>query len=141
MYCMVALMTSCDNDIVSIATKEVPDNGWAEKYDLSFDLSSIEGGQLYIRIEHAESYGYENIYLKSTILSDTDTLSSDVYSIPLMTDKGQWVGSTSNDLLSVDHLYPFQPLPSGATSIQIQQYSRAFLLKDIEKVSLLVKKQ
>lgn len=139
---MAALMTSCgDKDVVTIITQDIADNGWSEQEILSFDCTKLSSGPLYIRIEHGESYGYENLYLKSTILRNADTLASDIFSIPLMTNQGQWLGdNTSNDFLRVDHLFPTQPLPSGATSLQVQQYSRSFLLKDIEQVSLLVKK-
>ena len=138
--CM-ALIGCGENDVVSIITEEIPDVGWSEDYNLSFDYNKPSEGSLYIRIEHTESYGYENLYVKSTTFKGTDTLNSEIFSVPLMNQRGQWLGSASNGLLSVDHLYPPQSLSDGATSIQIQQYSRAFLLNDIEKVSLLVKKQ
>lgn len=138
---MALLMIGCgEHDVVSITTEDIPDVGWSEDYNLSFDNIKSDKGPLYIRISHTETYGYENLYVKGTTLNGADTLSSEVFSIPLMNDKGQWIGSDSNGLLSVDHLYPSQPLSDDVTSIQIQQYSRAFLLNDIEQVSLLVKK-
>ncbi len=140
--CMALLITSCgEQDVVSIKTENIPDVGWSEDHNLSFDYVKSDGGPLYIRVEHKETYGYENLYVKSTTQNGADTLTSEVFSIPLMTDKGQWIGNLSDGVLSVDHLYPSQPLPDDVTSIQIQQYSRAFILNDIEKVSLLVKKQ
>jgi len=140
--CITACLLGCgERDILFISSHDISDNGWSENHKLTFDDIPMEDGQVYIRIEHSKSYGYENLYLKAFSIQNRDTLDRDIFSINLMNEQGQWLGTSIDDgLLAVDYRYDGDSRWSGPVTLDLQQYSRAFLLKGIEKISILVKK-
>ena len=106
----------------------------AEFNDLDESHNSIN---VSLRLKYLHDFPYENIYLRTTIISQNDTIVKEVKSFELQNEVGQWKGKKVGNGYSIK--YPL--INSSKTSnlrIEVEQYSRDQILMGIESAEIII---
>lgn len=133
---------SCQNTDISYSEKiDLSFEGWTQDHHLVFDdLNVADNEELSIRITHSNNYKFENIYLKVEAFQDTSLVYTDIFSIPLTNDQGQWLGASKGDSRLAEMALAESLRTLKTSRILVSQYSREPVLKGIEQIELLVQK-
>lgn len=130
------MLLSCRPQSVYSHYEAIPEKGWASEQTLTYEYTIDDTTALYqvlLHIRHTENYAYQNLWL----FVDNDTMD-----ITLADERGNWIGSGRNGILSLPVLYQDSvQLTAGKHEIHIQQGMRETLLTGIKDVGVEIKKQ
>ncbi len=102
LLCMVmALLSSCNKDVVYSEYKKFEDEQWFAKDKAVFDLDITDTqtlNNISLMIRHAESYPYNNIFLFVTTKYPDGKVLTDTMEVVLANSKGEWLGSGVGDI-------------------------------------------
>ena len=116
------------------------DSDWeSDRYLLFNNIPAVQGAEYFIEVSHREDYGFENIYLNAILVANSDTIENRIFSIPLMTPDGIWIGQRNKGNYLVRHQLPEISFDEySSIDMNISQYSRESTLKGVEEITLSV---
>ena len=138
-----SLCISCvDNTLIDTHSKVIGGSwDFSDPFDHNFNLDEYPSTNVSAVVRYSEEFPYENLYLRSTITSQSDTIYHDIESFMLQNELGQWKGKKKGELYKIK-LPITQNInsTSGQLGIRIEQFSRDQLLNGIQSIELIVEK-
>ncbi|RNI30797.1 gliding motility lipoprotein GldH [Rufibacter immobilis] len=147
LFCLGALLTSCDGNRVFEENQDIPNNQWPVKLAPVFTFEITDTTQaynVYFNVRNALHYPFYNLYLRHYLTGpDGQQLSSALHEMFLMDPKtGEPKGSGAGDIF--DHQFRalknvrFQQV--GTYRLKLNQYMRQDPLPGIMAVGVRVEK-
>ena len=140
------LLISCkDYTTVYKASEEINPMGWSWNDSALYEFIANDSLALYdiiLTVNHGAEFGFENLYVNiSTTFPDGGKM-DDVVSLNLSDKYGDWLGDCgSKNCNTTIFLQENVRLKNGIYQLNISQNSRIELLKNIEKLSLEIRKK
>lgn len=140
---MLIGFTGCKQEGWYVETVAV-DNPWMYDDPIIFEFD-VEGKddsshEMLLRLKHAQSYGYQNLYVKIKTTFPDKEIVEDVVSLDLTDGRG-YAGTCSGGACEVDILLrsAFKFKQSGDYTLSIEQYGREEGLEGIISATLIVR--
>ena len=140
------LLSSCGMDYSFKETKVISESGWSYKDKLSYSFEVSDTSQLhnlYIQIEHKETFPTQNIYVNIYTGMKGEELKKNEISLELFSKLGLPIGTCSNELCKT--LIPIQTSTFfdkvGTYVFEVEQNNRSNPLRDIQSVTFLIQKE
>ena len=134
---LILLFASCSRDFDEVYSFDV--ENWHEKEVITASFEHISGDSVMVvlRLTHSTAYNYENLYIKISH-TDADMVDSEVRSISLIDNSGNWIGKCRNTKCTLDETIINRRFEDDLTpfSVSIAQYSRDSVLAGIENITL-----
>lgn len=98
---------------------------WNQEDTLILNLDPVPQQELmlYLQIRHTEDLRYENVYLRYTIDQQGKNPITEIVSIPMMTDQGEWLGHKHSSEYTLSSAFGVRDF-TIPMQIIIEQYSR-----------------
>lgn len=142
---ILILISSCDNNRVFEAYKEIPQSNWSKDSLVTFDIpvtDTIQNHNLYINVRNDISYNFSNLWLFVKINEPGGTAVTDTLEVLLADQSGRWLGDGFGGIKNQQIAYKgnvFFPI-SGDYKIVIQHGMREEPLKGITDIGFRVEK-
>ncbi|MCB9344200.1 MAG: gliding motility lipoprotein GldH [Lewinellaceae bacterium] len=139
------LLNSCGDNYLFNEEKEIANGSWSYQDTLNYTISVGDTSQLYnlyVAFEHADTFRYQNIYLKLHTLFPDGSRTSRLRSFDLYDIEGKSKGECSGHTCEVksllqDNLY-FNQI--GDYTITLEQFTRSNPLLGVNSVAILMEK-
>ncbi len=138
---IVVTLHSCDSKTTYTEVLSISNAGWSINDTLIF-TPIIEDNtatyNIYAWVRHSKSYKYSNIWLK--LIAELDIIENErgLIEIPIADKAGVWFGECTQSMCTSKVLlkenYQFEK--SGAFKVEVLQYMREDILKEVKDVGL-----
>jgi gliding motility-associated lipoprotein GldH len=142
----VLSMSSCQKGVLSSAHWKLAHQRWITGDDKSMKIIAPDTTQAYmmdIRIEHTESYAFQNLYIRLLTTFPSGKQVQSVTSLELTNPDGSWAGKCGGKMCSVT--LPLQPgftFPEiGEYKLTIQPYMRLDTLDGLKRMTVTCRKR
>ena len=142
---ILIFISSCDNNRVFEAYKEIPESNWNKDSLVTFDIpvtDTIQNHNLYLNVRNDISYNFSNLWLFIEINEPGGTAVTDTLEVLLADQSGRWLGDGFGGIKNQQIAYKgnvFFPA-SGEYKIVIQHGMREEPLKGITDIGFRVEK-
>jgi gliding motility-associated lipoprotein GldH len=140
---MSSLLASCGKTFLFKEYKDIDPKGWQYDKPVAFDFAISDTNKVYdliLEVTHADSFAYENAYVKVyTTFPDGQTTEQQL-SLELSAKNGNWNGQCKGDeckvLINMQQDAVFKQ--SGKYAIKFEQFGRNENLVGIKKLGFLI---
>ncbi len=139
------LTTACKQTELYERLEPVPGGEWKSSYQPSFTFDitdTLAAYNVYVTIRHTNSYGYNNIWLESSLQLPADTVLTQKLDLRLANSEG-WLGTGMDDVFETRVPVTSRPqrFPSaGAVTFKLKQIMRQDPLPGILQVGMRIEK-
>lgn len=140
----ISLLTwACNDGTLYQETKSIP-QPWTYTDKIQFDYvvgDTTKAYDLYLKVSHADSFAYENIYVMVTTIFPGGDSTKNQLSLQLAASNGQWQGACGGKTcdLSIPMSSAAYFRQSGKYSLIFEQHSREGALYGIDRFGLTIK--
>ncbi len=139
----VVLLTSCDSrNFIFNESQSIEAGAWkyADTKDYAFDIADTSKVyNIYLSLNHAEDYAYQNLYLKIHTLFPSGKKMEQQVSFELADKYGKWYGDCGSQCeLEVDLQKGAYFNEVGKHTITLEQFMRKDPIDGINKLSVMV---
>lgn len=134
---------ACSKDYMFKEYKDIATTGWAYEQPLSFEFEIKDSSKVYelmLDVVHADTFAFENAYVKVFTEFPNGTKTEQQLSLELAAKNGIWNGKCSSGvcdvMISLQQAVVFAQL--GKYKVTFEQYGRNPVLKGISKIGLLI---
>jgi gliding motility-associated lipoprotein GldH len=101
LFIIASAFISCDDKMMYEENREIKDNTWDMKNQLSFDFDVPDTNtkyNFYFNVRNTDDYPYSNIYVFFHTKFPNGKMGNDTVEFPLADDQGHWYGKGQGDL-------------------------------------------
>ena len=94
-------LTACNKIEVFEKNIAIRNHEWKSSFtpSVQFDIEdTVATYNLYIVLRHSDAYGFNNIWLKCTVIFPDSSKKSQQYNLPLATNSNGWMGTGMDDI-------------------------------------------
>lgn len=144
-YYLLVSCTSCKQDDLFERLEQIPGGQWKSSFTPSFTFiisDTTAFYNVYVTVRHTNNYGYNNIWLQSSLQLPGDSLLTQKLDLKLAGTDG-WLGTGMDDIFETRIKVTPQPQPfphSGQVTFTLQQIMRQDPLPGVLQIGMRVEK-
>jgi gliding motility-associated lipoprotein GldH len=144
LFALVMLLgISCTDKPIYTEFHKFQDDIWtyADTASFEFEISDTEKSyNLYLDVEHLESYPFQNLYLNIHSIYPGDSIVTEQLSLELQENSGYWTGDCSGALCKIRFILRegLQFRAPGSYGIRLEQHNRTDSLQGIRKAAIVL---
>lgn len=143
--CLSWVLSACGSDYYYASDHALPGGVWAfrDTVDFKFEIADTSARyNLYVDFVHADSFPFQNLYLRLKTQFPDGRRTSDVKSFDLYNGKGESNGKCSGSQCTVQlNLKQNTRFPQpGAYTITFEQYTRRDSVPGVAKIGMAIEK-
>jgi gliding motility-associated lipoprotein GldH len=137
------LLSACSENFIFEKKHVFPNAKWTYQDSVNFDftiLDTLKIYNLYLEIEHGDTYPYQNIYTMTQTLFPEGQRPSQLLNVNLAEQSGKWEGKKSGENWTqrVDLQKGAFFSQSGNYTLTLRQYMRTDSLPDVKSIKFAV---
>jgi len=138
---LLILLGACKPDAVYQEHYDFKEDIWMYGDTVSFNFNIEDTSRrynLYLDIDHMESYPFQNLYLKIHSIFPGDSITREQISLELQEKTGFWTGDCNSSLCKIRFVLREGLLfrETGQYGIKLEQFNRVDTLKGIRRAAL-----